>query len=478
MSSRKAESLLVGRLSQQRRLREALESGRPELVAVYGRRRVGKTYLVRSFFQRQICFELTGSRNTPLRGQLQSFAHVMEQATGYRHARPESWQHAFQELVRYLEPVAAEGGRRVLFFDELPWLAGRNSGFLQAFEYFWNSWASRQKWLIVVVCGSAASWMIAKVLRHRGGLHNRVTRRIVLHPFTLSETEELLKLQGVRWERPQVVELYMATGGIPFYLSLVERGKSAAQTIEDLIFAEDAPLRDEFDELYAALFEHHERHLTVVRALAKKQQGLTRGAILELTRMPSGGNITTILEELGTSGFIRRVVPFGRTERDALYRLMDEFTLFHLRWARKGGPWTTIRGAPSWRTWSGYAFENLCLRHVHQIQAALGIAGVQVQISAWRHQPRSANEVGAQIDLIIDRRDDVIHLCEMKFSDAPFAITKKYADELRAKEEVFREVTSTRKSLFLTFVTKSGLRENQYSLELVDAHVSLESLFD
>jgi len=433
--------------------------------------------LVRSFFAEKICFELVGARKTPLRGQLQNFAHVMEQATGYKHARPESWQHAFQELVRYLEPLVARGGRKVVFFDELPWLASRNSGFLQAFEYFWNSWASRQERLVVVICGSAASWMIAKVLRHRGGLHNRVTRRVVLQPFTLNETEELLRHQGLRWERSQVAELYMATGGIPFYLNLVERGRSAAQAIDDLIFAEDAPLRDEFDELYAALFEHHERHLTVVRALAKKQQGLTRGELLELTRMPSGGNMTTILEELEASGFIRRVIPFGRTERDALYRLMDEFTLFHLRWARKGGPWTAIRGTPSWRAWSGYAFESLCLRHVQQIQAALGIAGVQVEVSGWRHRPESADEVGAQIDLIIDRRDDVIHLCEMKFTDAPFAITRKYAEELRTRREVFREATSTRKSLFLTFVTKSGLSEDQHSLELVDAHVSLDSLF-
>jgi len=399
-------------------------------------------------------------------------------ATGYKHACPGSWQDAFRELVQYLEPLVNKGKRRVIFFDELPWLAGRNSRFLPAFEYFWNSWASRQKRLIVVVCGSAASWMIAKVLRQKGGLHNRVTLRLPLHPFTLGETEELLKFQGIKWERSQIAELYMAIGGIPFYLSLVEKGKSASQAIDDLIFAEDAPLHDEFDELYAALFEHHERHLTVVRALAKKQQGLTRGEILKLARMPSGGNLTTILDELETSGFISRIIPFGKTGRDALYRLMDEYTLFHLRWAQRGGPWTQIRGTPAWRSWSGYAFENLCFRHVRQIQAALGIAGVQVEVSAWRVQPKSQHEAGAQIDLIIDRRDDVIHLCEMKFTDAPFAITKKYAGELRSKEEVFRERTSTRKSLFLTFVTKSGLSENQYSLELVDAQVHLGALFE
>ena len=447
------------------------------MIAILGRRRVGKTYLVRAYFEKSMCFEMSGARATPVREQLQNFATALENATGFKHARPASWQDAFQELIRYLKPLVERGDRRVVFFDELPWLASRNSRFLQAFEHFWNSWASRQHRLIVVICGSAASWMIAKILRHKGGLHNRVTRHIVLQPFTLGETEEFLRAQGLKWERAQVAELYMAVGGIPFYLNLVERGKSAAQTIHDLIFADDAPLQDEFGELYAALFEHHERHLTVVRALATKQQGLTRGEILTATKSPSGGNISTILEELETSGFILRTIPFGRAGRDALFRLTDEFTLFHLRWAKRDMDWLQTRGTPAWRAWAGYAFENLCLRHIPQILIALGIAGVKTKVSAWRYQPKSKDERGAQIDLIIDRRDDVIHLCEMKFCDEPFIITKKYADELQMKRNVFRKVTSARKTLFTTFVTKNGVKENSHSLEQVDTEVRFEALF-
>ena len=468
---------LAGRDAQKHRLQSALDSGRPELIAVFGRRRVGKTHLVRTFFDKELCFELTGIRDGTLQEQLVNFSHAMGALTGYRHARPENWQMAFEELIRALEPMLSKGGRRVLFLDELPWLVGRNSRFLPAFEHFWNHWASRQKRLIVVVCGSAASWMISRFLRHKGGLHNRVTRRILLEPFTLSETEQFLKTRKIHWERPQIVEFQMAFGGIPFYVNLIEHGDSPAQSIQHFFFAKGAPLADEFEELYASLFDNHERHLAIIQVLAKKQQGLTRNEIEQLSGIPGGGNLTTILEELETSGFILKTIPFGRTQRDRLYRLVDEFSLFYLKWGRKRkGSWQTLRNSPAYRAWSGYAFENLCLRHLWQLKAALGISGVETETSAWRYQPKTSDEKGTQIDLLIDRKDGVVNLCEMKFSEVPFAIDKSYAENLRSKREIFRQITKVRKSQLLTMVTPHGLKPNAHA-HVADSQITMDALF-
>jgi predicted AAA+ superfamily ATPase len=483
--TRSTSVTLVGRATERAELSSALESGRPELIAVYGRRRVGKTYLIRSFFAEQLCFELTGERDASSVRQLTSFAAALSARTGLSHSPPRDWSSAFRELTRYLAGELRRGQRKVVFLDELPWLAGRRSGFLPAFEQFWNAWASRQDGLVIVICGSAASWMIAKVLNQRGGLHNRVTRSLRLLPFNLRETEEFLRIRGVALERKQVLEVAMAVGGIPYYLDYVRKGRSAPQAIDTLFFSPNAPLRDEFQKLFAALFENHERHIKVIRALAAKSSGLSRQELARASRMPSGGNLTTVLDELEESGFVSRVVPFGRTARDTRYRLIDELTLFHLRWIdgkRRpddgAGYWLRLRTSAAWRAWSGYAFEALCLKHVAQIKSALGIAGVQTESSAWVHRASAHTSAGAQIDLLIDRRDDVINVCELKFADNAFVIDKKYAEELRRKLEVFKRATGTRKTLFLTLIATHGVKANQYSTELVQASLTQDALFN
>jgi len=478
-------AVLVGREAEQQELADALRSGRPELIAIYGRRRVGKTYLVRTFYAEHLCFELTGIRDATRAQQLAMFARAMEPHVGQRIATPPDWPAAFQALSRLLESRERDGTRKVIFLDELPWLASRRSGFLPALDHFWNTWASRQQDLIVVLCGSAASWMIAKVLHDKGGLHNRVTRTLALYPLQLHEAEAFLKHRGINLDRQQILELYMALGGIPYYLDYVRRGRSAAQTIDALFFAGQAPLRDEFDKLYAALFEQHERHVKVIRALAKKRSGLTRNELVRATHLPTGGSLTTILAELETTGFILQTVPFAKTRRDSVYRLVDEYSLFYLRWvdgrrsaAGEAGTWLRERLTPAGQAWAGYAFENICLTHVSCLKRALGIAGVQTQHSTWSYRPAATHEQGAQIDLLIDRKDLVINLCEMKFSDAPYEISKKYAGELRTKEEVFRRVTGTRKTVFVTIVAPHGVKPSQQAQALIQGVVTADDLYD
>lgn len=474
---------LVGRTEARALLSRILAGDDPEFLAVYGRRRIGKTFLIREFFRQQLRFELTGIHDAPREVQLKNFSDELARAAGSRLAleRPTDWYAAFQQLVTFLESLPPSR-RHVIFFDEVPWLATRRSGFLGALGHFWNSWASRKPHIILVICGSAASWMIQKVVHHRGGLYNRVTRRLRLEPFSLAETRDFLVRRRVQLEPRQMVELYMVLGGVPHYLKEIRPGQSAAQNIDAICFSPGGLLTDEFPHLYAALFEHAERHVEIIRALASRAGGLPRGELLERAGLRSGGRSTATLDELVESGFVQRIDPWDKARRDALYKLADEFSLFHGRWLesrrrRGAGTWLKLRGSPAWRAWSGYAFEGVCHRHVPQLKQALGIAGVETTEGCWLHRASGPDEEGAQIDLLIDRRDDVINICEMKFADAEFVIDKEYARVLRRKLETFRRTTKTRKTLFLTMVTTFGVRQNAHATDLVHSQLTLPDLF-
>jgi uncharacterized protein len=480
----RAGLFLAGRKPERAELEDALASGRPELIAVHGRRRVGKTYLIRTVFARQLCFELTGMRDVSLGVQLKNFTQTLSRHVTYPLETPTSWIDAFAMLERYLTSQLGQVGRKVVFLDEIPWIASPRSGFLSALDHFWNSFGSRQQNLIVVICGSAASWMIVNVLHHKGGLHNRVTRTIPLNPFNLHETQSFLQGRGIALEQDQILELFMAVGGIPYYLDYVRKGKSAAQNIDALFFAPNAPLADEFDQLYAALFTHHDQHVKVIRELARKRSGLTRQQLRAGTGLPTGGTLTTVLSELERTGFILRTVPFGKTLRDSVYRLIDAFTLFQLRWVsskallhERGSWWLQQRSTPAGFAWNGYAFENVCLTHVTQIKQALGISGIVTEQSAWQLKESDREKSGAQIDLLIDRPDGVINLCEMKHTESPFVIDKRYARILRERSDIFRRATGTRKSLLVTFITKQGVFPSSYASELVASEVRCNDLF-
>lgn len=478
-------SLVVGRDREQRTLRQALASDRPELVALYGRRRVGKTFLVRQTYEAQLVFELVGSHAGARAAQLQAFATALGRAVGAPAplAAPDDWPAAFELLIRYLEPLlAAKKTKRVVFLDELPWLATRRSGFLAAFEHFWNSWASKQPRLVVVICGSSSSWMLRKIIRQRGGLHNRVTRRLRLDPFTLGEAEKLLESQGVRLGRYQTLQLYMTLGGVPHYLSQVEPGESAAQAIDRLCFARGGALRDEFLHLYEALFNKPERHEAVVRALASRRRGLTRNELLRAASLGTGGAATKVIDELVESGFVMATHHLGFDKKETIHRLADPYSLFYLRFVEghrgaSKGAWLTKHRSPSFKAWSGLSFEAIAMMHVSGIKAGLGIEAVQAEYSAWQHRPTDADDDGAQIDLVIERADHTTNLCEMKFAEAEYTISKGYARELRNKRATFERVTSTRHALITTMVTTYGVKDNVHAQALSIASVTMDALF-
>ena len=473
---------LIGREEEKKLFLEALKSKAPELIAVYGRRRVGKTFLVRQVLQKEIVFEFIGTKEANLGQQLANFSKVLGKAAANEklYSVPDNWPDAFDLLTHYVTPKL-QTGKAIIFLDEFPWINTHKSGFLSAFDHWWNSWGTKQNNLIVIICGSAAAWMIQHIVNNKGGLHNRITRKIRLLPFTLQETEAYLKEQNVKLDRYQILQLYMVMGGIPHYLKEIRKGESSAQAIDRLCFGKDGLLQNEFKNLYHSLFDDATRHLAVIKALAKNNSGLTRNEIINAAEVSSGGRITELLDELLESGFITTWLPYDKKSKEAIYKLADEYSHFYIRFvehsrSRGNGTWLKFSNGQSWKSWSGVAFERVCLKHIAQLKKVLGISVVYTEESAWRYVPKSGP--GAQIDLLIDRRDFVIHICEMKYSESLFAIDKKYAGELENKMDVFRRHTKTKKSLFITMVTTFGVKNNEYVSRLVQNSITMDALFE
>jgi uncharacterized protein len=473
---------IVGREDEKSMLDVISASNSAELVAVYGRRRVGKTYLIKTHLAKQINFQYSGLHGVETEVQLQHFTKALSaQLNGAIPLPvPADWFAAF-DLMQSLLQKKMRQKKVIIFLDEFPWMQTVKSNFLAAFESFWNSWASTKNNIAVILCGSAASWMIQNVVRNKGGLHNRITRKIPLLPFNLYETELFLKNRGIKLNRYQITQLYMAMGGIPQYLSLIKPGLSTTQIIDKECFSKNGFLYNEFTDLYRALFDNADRYIKVIRALATKPMGMTRNDIIKTCKLQSGGSTTSLLEELSSSGFITPYIPFGRKIKDSLYMLTDEYSLFYLKFIEPNkvsgkGAWLKISETPSWKTWSGLAFETLCYKHTPAIKIALGIPGIYSEQSSWKSKG-SKTGGGSQIDMIIDRRDNSINICEMKFYSNPFSVDKKYAAALQQKLFAFKEQTKTRKHLILTLLTTFGLHANEHSIGLVDNQIGMNDLF-
>jgi len=470
---------LSGRKYETKRMHQILRHKSSDLLALFGRRRVGKTFLVKEVYKKNLIFSITGIRDASKSQQLKNFTSAINEVYGIQAkiAQPKDWQDALDILKEYISNKRIKK-KKVLFFDEFPWLASPRSGFIQAFDHFWNSWAV-DKNIVVVICGSAATWMILNIINHKGGLHNRVTAKIHLKPFTLKETESYFLDQGIKLPRYEIVNIYMAIGGIPFYLRNISKGESAAQSIDKLCFGSKAILKGEFDNLYRALFNNHEQHIDVIKALSTKRKGLTRKEILKQTKLPSGGTFSQVLRELEESSFITSCKPYGKKERESLYRLTDEYSLFYLSFLSdqktpKGG-WIKMSQSASMRSWSGYTFESICYKHIDSIKQALGIEGIYTEESSML-QSGNKERPGFQIDLLIDRADNAINLCEAKYYNTEYILTKKEAEKIRRRKSLLQEATGNKKQIITTLISTYGLIENMHSHN-IDVSLKLDSLF-
>ncbi|MDO4462231.1 MAG: ATP-binding protein [Bacteroidia bacterium] len=465
---------LIGRDKEQVELQKAIDSDRAELIAVYGRRRIGKTFLVRQYFRDEFDFYFTGIYEATKRETLGRFSQELNRNSSVYYPPVEDWFEAFEQLRQYLSTIKKE--KVVVFLDELPWMDTPRSRFIKAFDYFWNSWASAQDNIKLIVCGSATTWMTKELIGAKGGLHNRVTRHINVKAFTLYETEQYLKSIGVVWNRQQILESYMIMGGTPYYLSMIDKSMSLNQNIDQLFFGQNAQLRSEYDFLFKSLFKNSMIYRRVVEILATKSRGMTRGELMKELGQTDGGALTEVLSNLKSCDFLRSYAAFGKRERDVMYQLTDMYTLFYLQFVKSYNgqdlhKWSNLADTPVRHAWSGYAFEQVCLHHIEQIKKSLGILGVRGDVCSWLLPQKG------QIDLIIDRNDQVINLCEMKYSSTEYEITAKYEEVLQRRRELFRQETRTKKALHLTMVTTYGIVKNAHSGN-VQSEVTMEGLFE
>ncbi len=471
---------LVGRENEIKRLDRAMAEKEAQLIIVYGRRRVGKTFLINEYFNDSFAFRFTGSEKQTNKEQLKNFAYELCSAAKSEYGPFKDWTEAFFGLRAYLESGDPKE-KQVVFFDELPWMDKQRSGFMSAFEWFWNSWGAARKNLVFVVCGSATSWMVEKLDENKGGLFNRQTCRLYIDPFDLRTTEIYLRSRGINWSRYDIVQCYMIMGGIPFYLRLLDNGLTFNENIDSIFFRKGAELWNEFQHLFKTLFSNSDQYIKIVETLSKKKKGLKREEIIKETGLPANGVLTKMLSDLEKSGFIRINDMFGYKKKEKIYQLSDYYTIFYYRfikdnYGKDSRFWENTIDNPAKRVWAGLSFEQVCMDHIEQIKKKLGISGVMTEIFSWDKKGDNDKE-GAQIDLLIDRRDRVINLCEIKFSTGQYEIDKDYDMVLKRKLEVFRESTGTKKTLLITMITTYGIKKNMYS-NYVGKEVLMDDLFE
>jgi uncharacterized protein len=471
---------VLGRKNEKEILNDLLVSSKAEFVAIYGRRRVGKTFLIRQYLKNNMCFDFTGSDEEDNNVQLANFYREFSKQCIDNQLYPTNWSDAFALLSDYLYSLD-KTQKVVVFIDELPWLDKPKSGFLAALQYFWNQHGSQMPHLLLITCGSAASWIIKNLMDAKGGLYNRVTQSIELKPFTLAETEAFLIHKNLKFTRYQILQLYMVMGGIPFYLDAIKPSKSVNQVINELCFEQNGLLAREFKPLYHSLFKDADNHLAMIEALAQTPYGMSRQQLLEATNIPNGGSFTRTIENLIDCGFIKQMVSFDKKNRDSIFRLVDFYSIFYVKFIRENtigrvNVWQSIADSASYYAWCGYAFENICLLHIEQIHKSLGISGLYSQISSWMFKGNQEMP-STQIDLVIDRKDGIIHLFECKFTNKELTLTKEYTAKLRQRRAVFEYVTKTKKQVVTSLLTTFPAMRNEYFLEEIHSQVEADDLF-
>jgi uncharacterized protein len=464
-------SVIIGRLQEQEQMNQLLQSPKAVFLAMYGRRRIGKTYLIKNVFEKDIIFYHTAKSNSGITTQLQNW-HTTLTEYGTCKKPPLTWADAFAELKKLI--TKSKRKKKVVFLDEIPWLDTTNSDFLPTLEHFWNGWCSHQTDVVLVVCGSSSSWIINKLINNHGGLHNRITHSINLQPFTLAECKDYFAMRKANYVPAQIIEAYMSVGGIAYYLDQFNIKKSVTQNINDLFFKDGAILNREFTNLYASLFKKPEKYIAIILGLATKKRGLTREELIKTTKLTNGGTTTKMLAELEDARFIRTYHSIGKKNKQKLYQLIDLYTLFYMQFVANHNKlnskyWLQINNTSTQNAWAGYAFEMVCLQHIDLIKKALGIDGILTNTGVWVGN-------GAQIDLVIERSDKAITIIEIKHSQSKYIITKAYAAKLQAKLDAFRQQTNTRKAVSLCMITTNGLADNAYSympLHQLDASIFL-----
>lgn len=472
--------MVIGREKEIKKLQELYSSDSAELVALYGRRRVGKTFLIDRVFEDKITFRHAGLspiESSTMKEQLVHFHRSLKQFGWGDERVPTSWQEAFYMLEDLLTEKTDKSTRVVVFIDEIQWMDTPRAKFMTGFEAFWNGWACHRRNIMAIVCGSSSSWILDNLVNNHGGLYDRVTCAIKLKPFSLKECEEFFQYKGVVMSRYDITQAYMIVGGIPFYLRCFEKTLSLPQNIDAILMSEDAVLKDEYDKLFSSLFVSPEGMKAIVRVISSKNRGLTRKEILDAIGKEDSGDFSKKLNALKSGGFILKYFSFGNGKREDFYKLVDPFCMFYLKFMKgnKRKSWINIEDSRPVTVWKGYAFENTCWNHVSQIKDALKIGGVATEESLWSKRGNDETD-GTQIDLIIDRRDHVVNMCEIKFYSEDFAVDKDYHMTLERRKRLLREVIPKKSVIHNILITTYGLKHNEYYSDFINI-VTLDDLF-
>jgi uncharacterized protein len=474
---------MVGRQEELRQMKRFLNSKKPEIVMLTGRRRVGKTYIIQQAYKQDIVFSFTGTKNAEVENQLKKFETKLQETAkkNIKWITQTNWADAFTNLNSYLNSLRKTDKKRVVFFDEFPWICTAKSNFLEEFGYWWNDYGSKNN-ILVAISGSDTAWMIHQIINNKESMHGRVTRRIHLQPFTLAETKEFVLAINPRLTNYDILELYMCMGGIPLYLEQIEPGQSVAQSIYYTCFKKNGFLHQEFTNLYASLFDNYEGHIAVIKALSTKWKGLTRSEIVTASKIADGGGLNRILTNLEACNLIMTVQPFQNKKKGMLYRLADEYSKFYIHFIEK----SKINSASNWinyqasnkafKAWQAYSFESICIKHANAVKQALGISGVFTEVGSY-YKAGTKTLAGFQIDMLIDRADNAMNICEIKFYNKPIVITKTIADDMRLKRANFIEFSKNKKAIFNTIIATYGIDRSDYQGSEIDTVVNMDSLF-
>ncbi len=474
--------MVIGRAKEIQELKHYLGTERADLLLITGRRRIGKTYLIQETYGEQIVFQFTGTKDESTASQLEKFSIKISEYSKSKmnFNAPKSWFEAFNILKTFLQNLRKTKSKRVVFFDELPWINQPKSSFLNEFSYWWNDWAAKQN-ILVVICGSSTAWMVRKIIQDRGGLHNRLTGRIHLEPFSLSETRDFLHATNKNYSDYDILHIYMCMGGIPHYLNQIRKGESPTQAIHRICFTKTGLLYNEFNEVFASLFDNYTDHASIVRALASKWKGLTRAEILNQTKLTDGGGFNRTLKELEASSFIMNLPPLFNKKKGTIYRLSDEYSRFYIHFI--DGQQYSVKNWLAFQTsskiytaWQGYAFENICIKHAESIKICLGIHGIESSVNSF-YAPSNKNNPGLQIDMLIDRADNVINICEIKFYNKTLRVDVDFSEKIRIKSTLFKELTKSKKSIFNTLITTYGVDTSAYNSGEIQNYIDMSCLF-
>ena len=476
---------MIGRIKEQEELNRLYDRNQSDFVVIYGRRRVGKTYLVNNTFRGRYAFHHTGlspvnekGEKVTLNDQLESFYLSLQMYGMKKSAKPSSWLEAFFMLKKLLTEKD-DGSKQVVFIDEPPWMDTKRSRFITAFEEFYNGWCNERGNIMLIVCGSANSWIQNKLISNKGGLYNRITHKIKLLPFTLRECEEYFLSQNIQFSRYDITQSYMVFGGVPYYLGYMDGRLSLAQNIDRILFDENPLLKGEYDNLFTSAFDKPTKTREIVEYLFEKGIGYTRNEIAGKFKDVSGSELNKILASLEESDFLIKYIPFTDGKREEKYRLSDPYCLTYLNFIKgkrnKENFWQHNVNSSVLNIWRGLAFENVCYLHYPQIKKALEINGVEASMSMWIKE-KSDDSEGTQIDLLIDRADNVVNLCELKFYSGEFSVDYNYEEKMRTRDRLVMEKISRKKVVRNTLVTTYGLKKNSYSGIFVNV-ITLDDLF-